>query len=184
MTRDLPAVALRAPDAGTLLGALAGLLPHGPFITRLPLGRTLDATLLQETLRTRFGGSWAVRVLVLLLLVGFLRAWAGREDAWARAGARVAVGVLAAALVVTPALSGHAATGPYGAVGAVVGVVHYSAAAVWFGGLVLLGICVLPRAEVGLLQVPEAGAGAAELLEPTVTRGSSGRYPSRSHRSA
>jgi putative copper export protein len=87
MTRDLPAVALPAPDAGTLLGTLAGLLLHGPFTTRLPLGRTLDATLLQETLRTRFGGSWAVRVLLLLLLVGFLRTWAGREDAWPRAPA-------------------------------------------------------------------------------------------------
>jgi putative copper export protein len=40
-----------------------------------------------------------------------------------------------------PALSGHAA-----AVGAVVGVVHFSAAAVWFGGLVLLGsVCCRGR---------------------------------------
>ena len=156
----------------TLLGTLAGLLLHGPFTTRLPLSRTLDATLLQETLRTRFGGSWAVRVLLLLLLVGFLRAWAGREDAWARAGAWVAVGVLAAALVVTPALSGHAATGPYVAVGAVVGVVHYSAAAVWFGGLVLLGICVLPRAEVGLLQaVPRFSSVAFTAMVVIVVTG-------------
>jgi copper transport protein len=71
---------------------------------------------------------------------------------WRRTSAWVAVGVLAAALMVTPALSGHAATGPDAAVGAVVGVVHFSAAAVWFGGLVLLGTCVLPRAEVGRLQ--------------------------------
>jgi copper transport protein len=135
----------------TVLGTLAGLLLHGPFTAGLPLSRTLDPTLLQETLRTRFGGVWAVRVLLLLLLVAFLRAWAQREDPWARASAWVAVGVLAAALVVTPALSGHAAGGPDAALGAVVGVVHFSAAAVWFGGLVLLGTCVLPRADVGLL---------------------------------
>ena len=209
MTRDLPAVALAAPDAGTLVGALvaadrlvvltgllvllggagfvavarlptpawrltrrvegrawwllraawwatlvgtlAGLLLHGPFTAHLPLSRTLDATLLQETLRTRFGGSWAARVLLLLLLVAFLRAWAGREDPWTHTSAWVAVGLLAAALVVTPPLGGHATAGPDAAVGAVVGVLHFAAVAVWFGGLVLLGTCVLPRADVGLL---------------------------------
>jgi copper transport protein len=135
----------------TVLGTLAGLLLHGPFTAGLPLSRTLDATLLAQTVGTRFGGVWAVRVLLLLLLVAFLRAWAQREDPWARTSAWVAVGVLAAALVVTPALSGHAAGGPDAALGAVVGVVHFSAAAVWFGGLVLLGTCVLPRADVGLL---------------------------------
>jgi copper transport protein len=43
----------------------------------------------------------------------------------------------------------------------VVGVVHFSAAAVWFGGLVLLGTCVLPRAEVGLLQAVPRFSSAA-----------------------
>jgi copper transport protein len=63
----------------------------------------------------------------------------------------VTVGLLATVLVVTPPLSGHAAAGPYAAVGAVLGVLHFSAAAVWFGGLVLLGTCVLPHADEGLL---------------------------------
>jgi copper transport protein len=43
----------------------------------------------------------------------------------------------------------------------VVGVVHFSAAAVWFGGLVLLGTCVLPRADVGLLQAVPRFSSAA-----------------------
>jgi copper transport protein len=128
---------LRAAWWATALGTVAGLLLHGPFTAGLPLRRALDATLLAQTLGTRFGGVWAVRVLLLLFLVAFLRAWSQREDAWTRTGAWVAVGVLAAALVVTPAL---------------VGVLHFAAAAVWFGGLVLLGTCVLPRADVGLLQ--------------------------------
>jgi copper transport protein len=143
---------LRVAWWATLLGTLAGLLLHGPFTAGLPLSRTLDATLLAQTLGTRFGGIWAVRVLLLLLLVAFLRAWSQWEAAWTRTSAWVAVGVAAAALAVTPALSGHAAAGPYAAVGVVVGVLHFSAAAVWFGGLVLLGTCVLPRADVGLLQ--------------------------------
>jgi copper transport protein len=119
----------------TLLATLGGLLLHGPFTTGLPLSRALDTTLLAETVGTRFGGIWALRVLLLLLLVTVLRAWARREAAWTCTSAWVAVGVLAAALVVTPALSGHAAGGPDAAVGAVVGVVHFSAAAVWFGGV-------------------------------------------------
>jgi copper transport protein len=129
-----------------------GLLLHGPLAAGLPLSRALDATLVARTVGTRFGGTWAMRVLLLVFLVAFLRAWSEWEAAWTRTGAWVAVGVLAAALVVTPALSGHAAGGPYAAVGVVVGVLHYSAAAVWFGGLILLGTCLLPHADVGLLE--------------------------------
>jgi copper transport protein len=143
---------LRVAWWATLLGTLAGLLLHGPFSAGLPLSRTLDATLLSDTVGTRFGVVWLVRAVLLLLLVAFLRAWSEREDAWTRTGAWAAVGVLAAALALTPALGGHAAAGPDAAVGAVVGVLHFAAAAVWFGGLVLLGACVLPRADVGLLQ--------------------------------
>ena len=145
----------------TLVATLAGLLLHGPFTAGLPLSRTLDATLLTQTVGTRFGGIWAVRVLLLLLLVAVLRVWVQGVAAWRRTSAWVAVGVLAAALMATPALSGHAAAGPDAAVGAVVGVVHFSAAAVWFGGLVLLGTCVLPRAEMGQLQAVPRFSSAA-----------------------
>jgi copper transport protein len=163
---------LRAAWWATLLGTLAGLLLHGPFTAGLPLRRALDATLLAQTIGTRFGGVWTARIVLLLFLVAFLRAWSQREDAWTRTGAWVAVGVLAAALVVTPPLSGHAAAGPYAAVGAVVGVLHFSAAAVWFGGLVLLGTCVLPRADVGLLQaVPRFSSVAFTAMVVIVVTG-------------
>jgi copper transport protein len=142
---------LRVAWWATVLGTLAGLLLHGPFTAGHPLGRALDATLLTHTVRTRFGGIWAARVVLLLLLVAFLRAWSQREAPWTRTGAWVALGMLAAALVVTPPLSGHATAGPSAAVGAVLGVLHFSAAAVWFGGLVLLGTCVLPHADTELL---------------------------------
>jgi copper transport protein len=152
---------LRVAWWATLVGTLAGLLLHGPFTAGLPLSRALDATLLAQTVGTRFGGIWAVRVLLLLLLVAVLRVWVQGVAAWRRTSAWVAVGVLAAALMATPALSGHAAAGPDAAVGAVVGVVHFSAAAVWFGGLVLLGTCVLPRAEMGQLQAVPRFSSAA-----------------------
>jgi copper transport protein len=141
---------LRISWWATLVGTLAGLLLHGPFTGGLPLSQAPDARLLNQTLGTRFGVVWAVRVVLLLLLVAFLRAWSQREAPWTRTGAWVAVGVLAAALAVTPPLGGHAAAGPHPGVGAVVGVLHFSAAAVWFGGLVLLGLCALPHADEGL----------------------------------
>jgi copper transport protein len=162
---------LRVAWWATVVGTLAGLLLHGPFTAGLPLSRTLDPILLAQTVGTRFGGIWAVRVLLLLLLVAFLRVWVQGVAVWRRTSAWVAVGVLAAALMVTPALSGHAAAGP-DAVGAVVGVVHFSAAAVWFGGLVLLGTCVLPRAEVGQLQaVPRFSSVAFTAMVVIVVTG-------------
>src|SRR5215216_397162 len=135
----------------TLLGTLAGLLLYGPFSTGRPPILALDWTLLLDhTVRTRFGNVWALRILLLLLLAVLL-VWSKREAERTPRSAWLAVAGSAVGLAVTPALGGHAAAGPTAAVGAVVGVVHFSAAAVWFGGLVLLGTCLLPRADVGLL---------------------------------
>ena len=138
----------------TLLGTLAGLLLYGPFSTGRPPILALDwRLLLDHTVRTRFGSVWALRILLLLILA-LLLVWSKREAERTPKSAWLAVAGSAAGLAVTPALGGHAAAGPDAAgaaVGAVVGVVHFSAAAVWFGGLVLLGTCLLPRADVGLL---------------------------------
>jgi copper transport protein len=133
----------------TLLGSLAGLLLYGPLSTGLLPILALDwRLLLDHTVRTRFGGAWALRILLLLILA-LLLVWSKREAERTPRSSWLAVAGSAAGLAVTPALSGHAAAGPDAAVGAVVGVVHFSAAAVWFGGLVLLGTCVLPRPEGG-----------------------------------
>jgi copper transport protein len=135
----------------TLLGTLAGLLLYGPFSTGLLPILALDWTLLLDhTVRTRFGNAWALRILLLLILA-LLLVWSRREAERTPRSAWLAVAGSAAGLAVTPALGGHAAAGPDAAVGAVVGVVHFSAAAAWFGGLVLLGTCLLPRAEGELL---------------------------------
>jgi copper transport protein len=155
----------------TLIGTLGGLLLHGPFTVGAPLSRTLDATLLDQTVHTRFGGIWAGRVLLLLILA-LLRVWSPQQATRMRTSAWLAVGVVAAALVVTPALSGHAAARPDAAVGIMVGVLHFSAVAVWFGGLILLGTCVLPRPDVGLLQaVPRFSAVAFTAMVVIVVTG-------------
>jgi len=153
MTRRLERRAwwlLGAAWCATTIGTLAGLLLYGPFTAGASFGRTLDAVPLDQTLQTRFGGIWGVRVLLLLILA-LLWVWSEPEVQRMRKGAWMAVGLLAAVLAVTPALSGHSGARPDAAVGVVVGVLHFSAAAVWFGGLILLGACVLPRADVGSL---------------------------------
>jgi copper transport protein len=162
---------LRVAWWATFLGTLAGLLLYGPFTADLPLSRALDAALLVQTLGTPFGMVWAVRVLLLLLVV-CLPAWSKPEAAPARTSAWAAVGLLAAALAVTPTLSGHAGAGPDAAMGVAVGVVHFASAAIWFGGLVLLGTCVLPRAQVALLQaVPRFSSVAFTAMVVIVVTG-------------
>jgi copper transport protein len=141
----------------TLLGTVAGLLLQGP---------------LAATVGTRFGAAWTARIVLLLLLVAFLRTWSEREAPWERAGAWLAVGVLAVALAATPPLGGHAAAGPHPGVGATIGVLHVSAAAVWFGGLVLLGACALPHADEGLLAaLPRFSSVAFAAMVVTVVTG-------------
>ena len=135
----------------TLIGTLAGLLLHGPFIGGIRLGQSLDSTLLDQTLHSRFGAVSLVRLLLLLSLS--LVVWSPQQATRMRISAWLAVAALAAALVLTPALSGHAAASPDAAVGVAVGVLHFAAVAVWFGSLMLLGTCVLPRPDVRLLQV-------------------------------
>src|SRR5215211_5937357 len=102
VTRDLPALALLAPDDGTLAGAFMAadrlvvstgllVLPGGAgslAAAGLPtpawrLTRMLDATLLHQTLRTRCGAPWAARVRLLLVLA-LLRVCAERQEAGMR----------------------------------------------------------------------------------------------------
>ena len=155
MTRRLQRRAfwlLRNAWWAALAGSVAGLLLRGPFAARLPLSRALDPRLLGHTLGTRFGGLWTARVLLLLALP-FLEAWSQREAPRQRGRTWFGVAGLAAVLVVTTPLGGHAAEPPDVALGVAIGVLHFSAVAVWFGGLILLGACVLPRPDVGLLEV-------------------------------
>jgi copper transport protein len=54
----------------------------------------------------------------------------------------------------------------------VVGVLHFSAVAVWFGSLILLGTCVLPRPDVRLLQaVPRFSSVAFAAMVVIVVTG-------------
>jgi copper transport protein len=60
---------------------------------------------------------------------------------------RVGAVIVGAALVATPGLGGHAASGDYVPFAVVADALHVGAIAVWLGGLVILVVAMLPRAD-------------------------------------
>ncbi|HXX89575.1 MAG TPA: copper resistance protein CopC [Acidimicrobiales bacterium] len=139
---------LWAAWATVLVGSLAGLAVQGVYAASLPLTRALDPSLLDEVLHTRLGEVELLRVLLLAALVPVLLAVSGRSRSFGqgemRAGWTYAGAAIGIALLLTPGLSGHASTSGIAAVGLALDVVHLAAAAVWIGGLVLLGVLLVP----------------------------------------
>lgn len=141
--------------AGSLACAVAVLLLQGPYAAGRSLAGIGDGALLSATLGTDYGRSVAVR-LGLLLAGGALLLGSGRVPRLGprlRAAAAVVVGV---ALPATWVGTGHA-NGEASVLPAAADTVHLSAMAIWFGGLVVLMSCVLPR-SVGRGTQEVAGA--------------------------
>ncbi|MGH2850086.1 MAG: copper resistance D family protein [Solirubrobacteraceae bacterium] len=122
--------------AGAALGIVVSLL--GIVLEAVELGRgTLRANELATALGSRFGVVWVVRAALLAgaLLIGALprRRWS--------AGALAAV---AAYLVATPALAGHAAVQSPVWAFLPSDVIHVSAMSVWVGGVAAIVIALPP----------------------------------------
>ncbi|MGH8990219.1 MAG: CopD family protein, partial [Acidimicrobiia bacterium] len=105
---------------------------------------------------SRFGQVWGAR-LVLLGLMGVviiaLGRWGGRRseaDALPRS-LLAGGGLVAAGLLVTPALAGHASTRDLVPLAVTSDLLHLGAVSLWLGGLVCLVACVLPRRLAGEL---------------------------------
>jgi len=101
-------------------------------------------------LATHFGHVLSTRLVLLLLALPLLVVWFRRRDGEApttvRAGWRAAAVAIAAAIVLTVSLAGHADVGNYSRIALVADWVHVSSMAVWLGGLVVLVVAVLvPR---------------------------------------
>ncbi|MEU6020647.1 copper resistance protein CopC [Micromonospora sp. NPDC047134] len=108
----------------------------GPFdITGAGLGLVLGST---------FGAAHLVRLGLLAAAAVLLRPLfagsAGRTDL-------IILGVLGGAALLTWPLSGHPAASPAPAVSVLVDAVHLGSMAVWLGGLVMLVVFLLPRAD-------------------------------------
>ncbi|MGH3177251.1 MAG: CopD family protein, partial [Streptosporangiaceae bacterium] len=110
------------------------------------------------TLASPFGQELAARMALLLLIVPLLSGrWPGGQWPNGRAGwtadvLRAAAGL---ALLVSVAVAGHEAAGPDVALALPAAVLHLASMAVWLGGLVVLGLAVLPALRRGT--VTDAG---------------------------
>lgn len=140
-------------------GSAAGLLLQGPYAAGLPLS---DApTLVDDVLGTRFGTATAVR-LALLAVAGLLLT--RRLTPW------TAVPV-AAGLLVTTSLVGHASAGEYVPVALPADALHLGAASAWLGGLALLAVVVLRRGEALAEVLPRWSRWAAASVVLLVATG-------------
>lgn len=151
---------LWATWALTFLGSLSVFLLRGPAATGTGLRGVVDAELQGLTLDSRFGLAYTIRFTLLLIAVPLLLAgWPWPGGRRRSAGHRRPGWLLAAALLLTPPLSGHSGQGTYPIYGIVVGITHFTSAAIWFGGLILLFVCLLPRVEMRLKEyVPKFSA--------------------------
>lgn len=133
------------------VGVAAGVVLLAGVLLRLVLqssamhgtGRAFDGALVGTMLgQTVWGWAWLLQAAAAVVVVGgFSLAVRGRTGGWAGAG------LAALALVVTPALSGHAAAVPRLvplAIGA--DALHVLGAGGWLGGLLLLVIVGVPLA--------------------------------------
>ena len=135
---------------------------QGAYVGALPLGEVVDVDVVSSVFDSRYGRVALGRVVLLVvagvaLVVSSLRG----EGSTARApddnhdgvgaapsvGARVALGLLGVALLLTLGLSGHAAAGDLVPVALTTDLVHVGAAGLWLGGLVVVLAALLPRAR-------------------------------------
>jgi copper transport protein len=177
---------LGAAIALGLLVSLLGILLQGASAAGVSLWSSLKGTVLESTLESRFGEVWGLRAIDWLLLAILLSAGtalarrdtrgtsshdagAPRAD-MAALPARppvwllLAVGVCAAYLAATPALSGHASIQSPTGVFFPSDVLHVLAASIWVGGVACL-LLALPAATRQL-----AGPERSRLLLATLVR--------------
>ena len=138
---------LLAGLVGAVVTTLAAIALQGPYGGGLPLLKALSPTVFREVLKTRFGEVYLARLVVLLAVAAPLMWRLRRPGAlprwWKPAGI-----VTGAAILITPGLAGHAATGSLIILAIPFDLIHVSAAAVWVGGLCVLAVAVLgPRKD-------------------------------------
>ncbi|HEY2716636.1 MAG TPA: CopD family protein [Solirubrobacterales bacterium] len=119
-----------------ILGAAGSIVLEGAEAAGVSGFSALKATIVEETLETRFGTVWGLAFLAWVLFAAALPLLLGRRRA------RLTLAVPLAYLVLAPALGGHASTQSPVGLNFPVNVVHVSAMAVWLGGLATLLVAV------------------------------------------
>ena len=143
-----------------LLASLFGIAVQGVYAAALPLGRLFSWSLVDDVVHTRFGAVQLLRCLVLVVAAPVV-ATLGRPHPMRRARLVVPAAALGLGLLLTPGLAGHAANTGNGLVGETLDAAHLAAAAVWLGGLVLLGTLVVPGRQAGAARQDLGGLARA-----------------------
>jgi copper transport protein len=124
-----------------IVATAAGIALQAPYAEGSAITRALEPSGWRAVVNTRSGRAWEARLLVFAVVgTGLLLTVRRAQTAtW-----RLVAVVAGAALLVAYAESGHGGLGRAAPVGLLATLVHLGAISVWIGGLVLLGLAVLP----------------------------------------
>jgi copper transport protein len=130
---------------GLVVGTIGELLLQGPYAAGEGIGKVVNTSLVDGTLHTDYGQLHSLRLL-LLGLVAIGLAWLGqRLESVSRS--ELALLLFAPALAWTFAMTGHPETTRPTWLSVSVDIAHLCAMAAWVGGLLLVGLALLPRNE-------------------------------------
>lgn len=139
-----------------LAASLVGIAIEGIYAAAFPLRELFDSTVLSDTLHARYGETALARIVLLLAAIPITwKLLASREPhdeprrlpAW-WLGLMSLVGI---GTIVTLTLASHATSGRWTAAAEPADVVHVGAAALWFGGLMLVAVALVPHATTNAL---------------------------------
>jgi copper transport protein len=130
-------------------GAAAVLLLQGPYGAGDSISHAFDWSLLRGVSQSRYGQALLARV-ALLILAAAAGWWVVRNP---RRWPMVTFGLLAVATLVTFPYTGHSSVGSDVPLAVASDVLHLIAMSVWFGGLLMLAIVVLPDEDEATVRV-------------------------------
>ena len=140
--------------ATLLLGTAAAFFLQGPRAGNQGWGAVLSLHGAGATLTSTFGQELLARAALLILVVPLLTRRA--HQALTGPAGDLVRSLAAVAILTSVAVTGHEAVGSGVALALPSAVLHLAAMAVWLGGLVLLGLVVLPALKAGPPTVAEA----------------------------
>ena len=135
-----------------VVATLASFLLEGPYGAGLGLSAVWKPSVIGDVLDTHFGHVLVVRLLLLAiafpLLRTLLRARDGATSPARSTQWRAAAGALAAGVLLTVSLAGHADVGSFVPLSLVSDWLHLSAMSLWVGGLVVLAVAALAQCDL------------------------------------
>ena len=136
-----------------VVATVASFLLEGPYGAGLGLTAAWKPSLIGDVLDTHFGHVLVVRLVLLAIAFPVLRhllrtpandtTAAGLSTRW-----RASAAALAAGVILTVSLAGHADVGAFVPIAVVADAVHLSAMSLWVGGLVVLAVAALALCDL------------------------------------